>query len=85
MKIELINLYNGIHNDYSIQRYSIGWSNVCETIEKFSRKPIEKNTTPFTKELLTHALNVSGGKLKKQISCFAKELNFNIQTIHEKR
>ena len=85
MKTELVNLYNGIHNDYSIQRYSIGWSNVCETIEKLSRKPIEKNSTPFTKTLLTDALNVSGGKVKKQIAIFAKELNINIQTIHQKR
>jgi len=30
----LVRLYNGIKNDYSIQRYSLGWSDVTKAIEK---------------------------------------------------
>jgi hypothetical protein len=79
---EVKKLYNGILNDYSIQRYSLGWVDIIETIEKRYKNPIKKTDESFENSLLTEALKVTKGKLNKQIQMFARELQINVDTLH---
>jgi hypothetical protein len=83
MKKELISLYNGIMNDYSIRRYSMGWQDIVTKIEK-RYKNIPKSDEQFVDELLHNALNVTTGSLHKDIDSFRRELNISMQTLREK-
>jgi hypothetical protein len=77
---ELKDLYNGIMNDYSIRRYSMGWQNIVTKLEK-RYKNIPKTDKQFENELLFNALSVVKGSLRKDIECFAKELSINMETL----
>jgi hypothetical protein len=83
MKKELVRLYNGIMNDYSIQRYTSGWVDVINAIDE-RYKNIEQSDEQFENELLLNALAVTNGKLHKLIITFAKELSLNLSSLKEK-
>lgn len=78
---EIKRLYNGILNDHSIQRYSLGWIDVIDSIEK-RYKNIQRTNESFENSLISDALKVTKGKLNKQIETFARELSINIETLH---
>lgn len=83
MKIELVKLYNGIKNDFSIQRHSLNWAGIISIInnDKRYKKPIEKMDIEFENKLLKDAINVTpNGRLKRQMESFARELSINIKT-----
>lgn len=79
----LKSLYNGIMNDYSIRRYSMGWQDIVLKLEK-RYKNIPKTDEQFENELLFNALNVAKGSLRKDIECFARELSISMETLREK-
>lgn len=79
----LKSLYNGILNDYSIRRYSLGWSIIVEKIER-RYKSIPRTDEQFENKLIINALSVSKGSLQKDIKFFAKELELNIKTLNNK-
>lgn len=76
-------LYNGIMNDPSIRRYSLGWKDIVSRIET-KYKTIERTDESFTENMLLEALEVTSGNLKRDIQAFAKELSFSLETIGEK-
>lgn len=76
-------LYNGIMNDFSIRRYSIGWKQIIDKLEK-RYKVIPKTNQQFENKLLINALNVANGSLKKDIEMFMRELSINIETLRLK-
>jgi hypothetical protein len=80
---ELKSLYNGIMNDHSIRRYSIGWEEIAIKIEK-RYKNIPKTDEQFEDRLLLEASQVAKGSLLKDIECFARELSINVETLREK-
>lgn len=80
----LKSLYNGIMNDYSIQRYSLGWESIVGKLEK-RYKNIPKTDEQFENDLLCDALMVAKGSLRKDIEIFARELSINIETLREKK
>ena len=79
----LKSLYNGIMNDYSIRRYSMGWQDIITKLEK-RYKNIPKTDEQFKNELLFNALTVAKGSLRKDIECFARELSISVETLREK-
>ena len=79
----LKSLYNGIMNDYSIRRYSMGWQDVVTKLEK-RYKNIPKTDEQFEEKLLFNALNIAKGSLRKDIECFARELSISMETMREK-
>jgi hypothetical protein len=81
---ELKSLYNGIMNDYSIMRNSMGWKDVVEQIERRYKK-IKRTNETFEDELILNALSVTKGSLHKKIECFAMELSMNMETLREKK
>ena len=82
----LVRLYNGIKNDYSIQRYSLGWSDVTKAIEKKLRGKIKKDDEQsFEDHLVTDAVAVADEKLKAIIVAFGRELNMNMETLRDKQ
>jgi hypothetical protein len=83
MKTQLISLYNGIMNDYSIRRYSLGWEEIINKIEK-KYKNIPKTNEQFENKLIYNALDVVKGSLYRDIECFGKELSINLETLREK-
>jgi len=80
---ELKSLYNGIINDYSIRRYSMGWQDIVTKLEK-RYKNIPKTNKQFENELLFKALSVAKGSLLIDIENFSKELSINKETLREK-
>lgn len=81
---ELKNLYNGIMNDYSVRRYTGGWQDIVAKLEK-RYKSIPTSDIQFETKLVVEAMNVAKGQLLKDIQCFARELDINIQTLNEKK
>jgi len=84
---EIVKLYNGILNDGSIQRYSIGWKDVISAIEqKYKDLPKDKNVQ-FSNDLIKNALDNS--RLPKYLvdilNAFAKELDINLETLRNKQ
>ena len=82
---ELLNLYNGILNDSSIQRYTLGWKSVIKSI-KAKYKSIKKTDQQFEKHLIADALAIldaTDNKIRLQIEAFARELNINEAAIGE--
>jgi len=75
-------LYNAIKQDYSIQRYSLGWSDVITALDKRYKKPIPVTKESFENFLLLEA--ISKGSLKETLEAFARELNISLQTLREK-
>jgi hypothetical protein len=82
---QLKKLYNGIINDVSIQRYSMGWSDVVTMIEARYKTPIKKTNEVFTDDLLLDALLVTSGKLRKSIESMISELQINNKTLSDKQ
>ena len=80
---ELHRLYNGIMNDYSIQRYSLNWKDVVAKIES-RYKQIPLTNEVFEDKLVYDALKVAKGTLKRDIEAMAKELSISRETIREK-
>jgi hypothetical protein len=80
---ELKSLYNGIMNDASIRRYSVGWQEIVKKLEH-RYKSIPKTNEQFTNKVLIDALSVSKGNLKKDIECFGRELSINMETLRTK-
>ena len=76
-------LYNAITNDYSIQRYSLGYVDVLESIER-RYKTIERTNDEFTDELLLKAIVLSKGNLRKTLVAFSRELSISLDTLREK-
>ncbi len=73
-------LYNGIMNDGSIQRYTMGWKDVVAGIKKKLKK-IAKTKDDFENFLVADALKAcTDDKLKSTILSFAKELDMNLDT-----
>jgi hypothetical protein len=83
MKKELVRLYNGIMNDYSIRRYTSGWVDVVDAINN-RYETIEETDEQFENELLLNALTVTKGKLHDVIKTFATELDLNLSSLREK-
>ena len=81
---ELYNLYNGIMNDYSVRRNTMGWEVIIEKLQK-RYKTIGKTDVKFTDDLLSKALSVSSGSLKKDIISFIDEMAINLETLRNKR
>lgn len=79
----LKSLYNGIMNDYSIRRYTMGWQDIVTKLEK-RYKNIPKTDEQFENELLFNALTVAKGSLRKDIECFTRELSISMETLREK-
>lgn len=80
---ELKSLYNGILNDYSIQRYTLGWSNVIKKIES-RYKRIPRTDEQFEQVMLLKALGKTRGTLHGAIRVFAKELELTLESKREK-
>lgn len=71
-------------NDYSIRRYSMGWEDVINQIESKYQIIKKDPSVQFNDELVFAAISVTEGKLKKSLISFAKELNFNLESLREK-
>ncbi len=80
---ELKSLYNGILNDYSIQKYTTYWLDIINKIEK-RYKSIPRTDEQFDNTMLLDALSVSKGKLRKDIETLSRELSINLETIRNK-
>ena len=80
---EFKSLYNGIMNDYSIRRYTLGWTSIIEKLDRRYRS-IPKTDEQFGNNLVVGALRVAKGSLHKDIKNFAKELSINLETLREK-
>lgn len=81
---ELKSLYNGIMNDASIQRNTLGWREVIETLEK-RYKYIEKTDEQFTNQMIYDALDVAKGTLYNIIERFAAEVQMNLETYYNNK
>ena len=80
-------LYNGIKNDYSIQRYTVSALSLMIDIEKRYKKDIELDVNiQFSISLIPKALSEisENSKLYKDIISFSKELNINLETLKNK-
>ena len=80
----LKSLYNGIKNDYSIQRYSLVWKDIVTKLEK-RYKHIPKTNEQFENNLVINALQVSKGSLYRDIKCFSRELDINVESLRDKQ
>ena len=80
---ELKSLYNGIMNDFSIRRYSMGWEVIIEKLER-RYKAIPRTDEQFEGYLIDNALLVAKGSLRKDIEGFGRELSINMETLREK-
>lgn len=78
-------LHNGIMNDYSIRRYTLGWETVVAAIKRRYKTIPENPDIQFETRLLIEAAEVASGRLKSDIEAFGRELNLNLQTLREKR
>ncbi len=83
---EFVKLYNGIKNDHSIQRYSMGWKDVIRALDK-KFKAIAKTDDQFTNEILMDAIRAAASDmmLVKTLETFAKELDINMETLRKKK
>jgi hypothetical protein len=87
-RVALEALYNGISNDTSIQRYSLGWRNILTKIEnRYNNIPLTEEV--FYDEVAFKALNAIGGKkqfksLFNDIYNFTNELQLNKHTYRKK-
>lgn len=79
----LKDLYNGIMNDHSIQRYSTGWQDIVLKLEK-RYKGIPRTDIQFDNSLLHAAAKVAKGNLLRDIESFSRELQINIETLNDK-
>ena len=77
----LLKLYNGIQNDASIKRYSMGWGVILSKIER-RYKTIPQTDEQFTDQLVLDAMKVTKGHLHNDIKTFAKELNILKETVN---
>lgn len=84
MKEQLSKIYNGIWNDFSIRRNTMGWKDVVESIERKYKSVEVDPDVQFTNQLLFDAISVAPPKIKSQLEIFAKELQINLQTIRSK-
>ena len=80
----LIDLHNGIMNDYSIRRYTLGWENVVESIKRRHKTIPKDDDIQFEFRLIHKAAEVAKGTLKKDIEAFGRELDISLQTLREK-
>lgn len=80
----LIDLHNGIMNDYSIRRYSLGWETIVASLKRRYKTIPEDSDIQFENRLVVEAALVAKGRLKKDIEAFGRELNINVQTLREK-
>lgn len=80
---ELHSLYNGIMNDYSIRKYSLGWRDIIAKLES-RYKTIPKTDEQFENKMLISAALVTKGALRKDIEGFARELSISMETLREK-
>ena len=80
---ELKSLYNGIMNDASLQRYSLGWKDITDKLQS-RYKNIPKTDEQFEDKLIVNALTVAKKSLHKDIECFARELAINLDTLRNK-
>ena len=71
-------------NDHSIQRYSMGWKDVTEAIERRYKLPIDKTNEQFEDKLIQNAISVTRGSIKAKLISFAKELSISHETLREK-
>ena len=76
-------LYNGIKNDYSIQRNTMTWKDVITALDK-KFKNVAETDDQFENSSVTDAIKVATGKLKDVIEGFAKELGIAKQTMSDK-
>ena len=61
----------------------MGWQDIIAKLEKrYNRIP--KTNEQFDDELLSNALKVAKGSLRKDIECFAGELSISMQTLRER-
>lgn len=81
---EIIELYNGIKNDYSINKYTLNSKDVIKEIEN-KYKDIPQSDNQFSKTIVKNALSIVSGKLQKDIEAFARELDINIETLRNKK
>ena len=81
-------LYNGIMNDHSIQRYSLGWNDVTDEIKKRLKTIEVDHDIQFQNKLLIDAIDVAAEHnyvhLLYILRSFARELQINIDTLHAK-
>lgn len=80
----LKSLYNGIKNDYSIQRYSLVWKDIVTKLER-RYKHIPESNEQFENKLVINALQVSKGSLHRDIKCFSRELDINVESLRDKQ
>ena len=82
-KETLTKLYRAIRTDTSIQRYSLGYKGILQSIEK-EYKHITYSYQSFSTSYLLNAIEVTEGKFKEDLENFARELKINIKTLREK-
>ena len=84
-RIFIIQLYNGIMNDRSIQRYSMGWKDITDYIEK-KFKNIQRDTEiQFENNMVIKAAESASNSLRSRIECFGRELSINLETLGNKQ
>lgn len=81
--INLFALYNGIKNDYSIQRYSSNWKIILDKI-KTRYQSIPVTNQQFSNRLVLNCLATSNCSLHQDILTFARELEINLTTLRLK-
>lgn len=80
----LIDLHNGIMNDYSIRRYTLGWESIVASLKRRYKRIPEDTDIQFEQKLIHNAAAVAKGQLKRDIEAFGRELNINLETLREK-
>ncbi len=80
---ELKSLYNGIINDYSIQRYTLGWRDVVIKLES-RYKRIPRTDEQLDQIMLRKAMGKTRGSLQRAIIVFAKERELTLESTREK-
>lgn len=87
-QLVLRKLYSGIMNDHSIQRYSLGWSDVTDEIKKRLKEVYIDRDVQFQNSLLTDAIEIAADHnyvhLLYILRSFARELQINIDALHDK-
>ena len=82
-KTALINLYNAINSDHSIQRYTLTHSDVTSAIKKrFKLNTISTAYVSFENKVLGDDINACTGDLKETLITFAMELKMNVETFN---
>ena len=79
-------LYNGIMNDNSIQRNTMGWKDVIKALDKLYKKKIAETDDQFDDAVLRKAIAAAEDpKLKKTLETFSKELGINLDSMRDKK